>query len=60
LRGAAPSLLDANRHLHEVLTRKGYVVEYFEVPNGQHSPDTWRARLPAGIVALAPIPASRR
>ena len=60
LRGAAPSLLDANRHLHEVLTRKGYVVEYFEVPNGQHSPDTWRARLPAGIVALAPMATSGR
>ena len=60
LRGAAPSLLDANRRLHDVLVRKGYVVEYFEVPNGQHSPDTWRTRLPLGIVALAPMAASSR
>jgi len=55
LGGAAPSLLDANRHLRDVLKRNGYAVDYFEVPNGVHSPESWRARLPFGIVSLAPI-----
>jgi enterochelin esterase-like enzyme len=59
LGGAAPSLLAANQHLRTVLEQKGYDVEYFEVPNGQHSPDTWRSRIPVGIVALAPLPSSR-
>ena len=52
--GAAPSLIDANRHLRAALDKKGYSVAYFEVPNGQHSPESWRARLPIGIVTLAP------
>ena len=52
LGGTAPSLMDANRHLAEVLRKAGYSVEYFEVPNGEHSPDTWRKRLPIGIVSL--------
>jgi enterochelin esterase family protein len=60
LGGRAPSLLNANRHLRSVLEDKGYSVQYFEVPNGQHSPDTWRQRLPAGIVALAPMSGARR
>jgi len=60
LGGAAPSLLDSNRHLYEVLKSKGYQVDYFEVPNGQHSPDTWRVRLPVGIVALLPIATTGR
>ena len=54
LGGAAPSLLDANRRLRDVLAKKGYAVEYFEVPNGGHSTESWRARLPTGIVTLAP------
>ena len=54
LGGAAPSLRDANRHLRDVLESKGYVVNYLEVPNGQHAPEFWRLRLPAGIVTLAP------
>jgi enterochelin esterase-like enzyme len=59
LGGAAPSLLAANQRLRTVLEQKGYDVRYFEVPNGQHSPDTWRRRIAAGIVALAPLPSSR-
>ena len=55
LGGIAPSLLDANRRLSAVLKAKGYPVDYLEVPNGRHSPDTWRARLPFGIVALLPL-----
>jgi enterochelin esterase family protein len=60
LGGTAPSLLDANQRLYAVLKGKGYAVQYFEVPNGQHSPDTWRKRLPEGIVALLPVPATGR
>lgn len=52
--GAAPSLLAANRKLRDVLVAKQYRVDYFEVPGGQHSPETWRVRLPIGIAALAP------
>jgi enterochelin esterase family protein len=52
LGGAAPSLLEANRRFHAALERAGYAVEYFEVPGGRHSPESWGARLPAGIVAL--------
>jgi len=59
LGGAAPSILDANRHLRSVLTSKGYDVQYFEVPNGVHAPLTWRTRLPVGIVALLPAAGSR-
>ena len=54
LGGSAPSILDANRHLHAALKSKGYRVDYFEVPGGQHSPESWRVRLPIGIVAHLP------
>ena len=59
LNGAAPSLLDANRRLVAVLRTKGYEVTSFEVPNGEHSPDTWRARLPIGIGLLLPATSGR-
>jgi enterochelin esterase family protein len=59
LGGAAPSLIEANRHLRAALDQKGYSVTYFEVPNGQHSPDSWRARLPIGIATLAPAAPDR-
>ncbi len=52
LGGAAPSILDANRRLRDVLAAKGYHVEFTEVPGGQHSPESWRPRLPIGLVAL--------
>ena len=42
-----------------VLKGKGYEVTSFEVPNGEHSPDTWRGRLPIGIVALLPATQGR-
>ena len=56
LNGAAPSLLDANRRLRDALRAKGYALEYFEIPGGVHSFETWRGRLPLGIAALAPAP----
>jgi enterochelin esterase family protein len=52
LGGAAPSILEANRHLRDVLQGKGYQVTYVEVPNGVHSPATWAPRLPIGLSAL--------
>ena len=59
LGGAAPSILNGNRRLRDVLRAKGYQVEYFEVPKGVHAPETWRTRLPVGLSLLAapPIPA---
>lgn len=53
LGGAAPSILSANRRLHDVLRKKGYAVEYHEVPNGVHAPETWKLRLPVGLSLLA-------
>jgi enterochelin esterase family protein len=58
LGGSAPSLLNANQHLANVLKSKGYTVEYYEVPNGVHAPESWHTRLAPGIVALLPIPTS--
>ena len=51
--GAAPSILDANRHLRDALRAKGYDVAYTEVPGGFHAPESWRTRLPVGLVTLA-------
>jgi enterochelin esterase family protein len=51
--GAAPSILEANRKLRGVLCAKGYQVDYFEVPNGVHAPETWRVRLPIGLATLS-------
>lgn len=51
--GQAPSILDANRRLRDVLKKKGYAVTYTEVPGGVHAPETWKTRLPAGIAALS-------
>jgi enterochelin esterase-like enzyme len=55
LGGAAPSLLDANRHLHDVLEKKGYAIDYFEVPNGEHSPESWRVRSHSGLLPSRPV-----
>ena len=53
MNGTAPSILDANRRFRDVLTRKGYSVQYFEVPSGEHSPESWRVRLPIGLARLS-------
>jgi len=53
LGGAAPSILEANRRLRDVLRKKGYELAYVEVPEGTHSPESWRLRLPAAIATLA-------
>ena len=52
LGGSAPSILEANRHLRDALRKKGYDVAYAEVPDGDHSPATWRQRLPAALAAV--------
>jgi enterochelin esterase-like enzyme len=57
LGGAAPSILEANRRLRDALRKKGYDVTYAEVPNGRHTPESWRERLPDAIAALARAPA---
>jgi enterochelin esterase family protein len=59
LGGAAPSILEANRHLRDALRKKGYAVAYAEVPDGDHSPATWRQRLPAALASIAALQANR-
>ena len=59
LRGAAPSIRDANRRLRDVLRSKGYTIAYTEVADGNHAPSFWTLRLPDGIVALAGDTAGR-
>jgi enterochelin esterase-like enzyme len=56
LGGSAPSILEANRRLRDTLLRKGYDVAYTEVPDGTHSTETWRARLPAMIARMLSAP----
>jgi enterochelin esterase family protein len=51
--GTAPSILQANRNLRDVLKARGYAVDYYEVPGGEHDPSTWRVRLPVGLARLA-------
>jgi enterochelin esterase-like enzyme len=61
LGGAAPSLRDANRRLRDVLKAKGYTLDYFEVPGGVHSPESWAKRLPIAIAALnSPVTGNTR
>lgn len=56
LGGAAPSILEANRKLRDVLRAKGYPVAYAEIPEGTHSTETWKERLPAALASLAGPP----
>lgn len=55
MNGRAPSILDANRRLRDVLKAKGYEVRYTEVPGGGHSPEFWRVRLPVGLEWIADV-----
>lgn len=50
--GGVASLLDANRHLRDVLVRKGYSVAYEEVPGAQHEFGHWRSKFGDGIVSV--------
>ena len=52
LGGSAPSILEANRKLRDVLKKRGYDVTYAEVANGAHSPESWRERLPGALEAI--------
>jgi enterochelin esterase family protein len=45
------SILDANRHLRDVLRAKGYQVEYAEMGGG-HEPLSWRGGLAEGLIQL--------
>ena len=51
--GSGPVFIEAVRRFRDALKSKGYDVTYTEVPGGVHAPQTWRDRLPVGIVALA-------
>ena len=53
LGGAAPSILEANRRLRDALRAKGYSVDYSEIPDGMHSPETWGKRFPDALARLA-------
>jgi enterochelin esterase family protein len=46
-----PTMVEANRHLHEVLLRKGYDVHYSEF-NGGHDYISWRGSIADGLAAL--------
>jgi enterochelin esterase family protein len=46
-----PSLLDANRHLRDVLRAKGYEVTYTEYAGG-HGHANWQETLPGALMAL--------
>jgi enterochelin esterase-like enzyme len=46
------SILDANMHLNEVLTGKGYTVRYDEVRGGEHEFVHWRSRFADGLLFL--------
>ena len=54
-RPEGPSLLEANRHLRDVLQAKGYAVEYREF-NGGHSVLSWRDALADGLLSLLATP----
>jgi len=56
LGGTAPSILEANRRLRDVLRKKGYELAYTEVPECTHSPESWRQSLPAAIATIASKP----
>lgn len=46
-----PSLLEANRHLHAALQRKGYDVRYLEYVGG-HGHANWQATLPDALIGF--------
>lgn len=47
----APSILESNRHLRDVLLEKGYKVHYQEFYGG-HEYINWRGQIAAGLMAL--------
>lgn len=49
--GDSIGILDANRHLRNVLQAKGYRVHYREFAGG-HDYANWRGELPEGLIAL--------
>jgi len=46
-----PSIFDTNRHLRDVLVRRGYDVRYSEIEGG-HEPLSWRGGIADGILEL--------
>jgi enterochelin esterase family protein len=50
--GSGVSILQANRHLRDVLRQKGYDLTYVEVPGAQHEYGHWKAAFGPALVAL--------
>jgi len=59
LGGAAPSILAANRHLHDVLVKKGYAVTYKEIAGGVHAPESWRRTLAGDLASMLSRPITK-
>jgi enterochelin esterase family protein len=52
MNGTAPSILESNRRLRDVLGRKGYAVTYTEVPQGRHATESWGQRVALDLETL--------
>ena len=52
LGGAGPVFIEANRNLRDALRKKGYEVQYKEIPNAQHEMGHWRDQIAEGLVYL--------
>ncbi|MFP4540968.1 MAG: alpha/beta hydrolase-fold protein [Opitutales bacterium] len=46
------SQLAVNRRLRDLLQRKGYAVDYREIAEGTHHPNSWRSALPTLLAAV--------
>jgi enterochelin esterase family protein len=50
--GPGLTFKDANRHLRDVLTRKGYAIKYNEEPGAEHDFMSWRTTIADGLLYL--------
>lgn len=59
LGGSGPVFIDTNRHFRDALLKKGYSVDYTEVPGGVHAMATWRPRFAPDLVRMLAHPPAR-